>query len=46
MRKEEAAAKSETFKLLFSSGSEIQQRYFCETCERTENRSCSRLRST
>jgi len=36
----------ETFKLLFYSGSEIQRSYFCGTCNKTENRSWYRLRST
>jgi len=28
----------ESFRLLVYSGSEIQQRHFCRTCKRTENR--------
>ena len=38
----------ETFKRLFYSDSEVQRRYFCGTCKRTENRRtcCDRLRST
>jgi len=28
----------ETFKLLFYTGSEVQRRFFCRTCKRTENR--------
>jgi len=38
MREEEVADISqETFKLLYYSDSEDQQRYFCTACKRTEN---------
>jgi len=48
MREEEVPAKSRNIQGLFHSGSEVQRRQFCGTCERIENRRtcCDRLRST